>query len=649
VAEASAPVWSYAKRLGYPVVTEVAPVPDGPAVAYVVEEPVVTDEKSEFVRQIYLAAPGEREPRQLTFGEHDNASPGWSPDGHYLAFLSRRSGKANVYVLAIDGGEAWPLTKYDETNVTGLRWAPDGKSLAFLMAEPLSEEKKKARKAKDDPIQWDRDFDFVHIFVVPFAIGPRQLPEARQVTRGRYHVVAFDWLPDGRSLTFTHRPIPGADCWPETRLGIVPADGSAAEPRDLGPIATFAVRPIASPDGRWVACRTGDLPAHWASAGRIVLYPTDGGTPRPLARTPDEQPDLIGWSADGSSVYLEEWVGTTQQLYALPVSGEAPLALTNTQLFKTAGVANRADQIAFVGEDVDRPNAVYLADVLTGNAQLVAQPSLPGDWPNAPLATVEALRWRSPDGREIEGLLILPLGYQPGSRYPLVVHVHGGPSGVFQRRFVGAPGYFVDLMDLAERGYAILQPNPRGSSGYGREFRFANYGDWGIGDFQDILSGVDHLVERGVADPDRLGIIGWSYGGYLTSWAITQTNRFRAAVVGAGVTNLVSQNGTSDIPSFVPDYFAAEFWDDLDVYRRHSALFNVKGARTPTLILHGEQDVRVPLSQGRELYNALKRQGVAVEMAIYPRQGHVVDEPRLLIDLQRRTTAWLDRWVRGVT
>jgi dipeptidyl aminopeptidase/acylaminoacyl peptidase len=159
------------------------------------------------------------------------------------------------------------------------------------------------------------------------------------------------------------------------------------------------------------------------------------------------------------------------------------------------------------------------------------------------------------------------------------------------------------------------------------------------------MTGVDYLVERGVVDSDRLAIAGWSYGGYMTSWAITQTNRFRAACVGAGVTNLASFNGTSDIPSFVPDYFGAEYWDDLDVYRRHSAMFNVKGVDTPTLILHGEQDVRVPLSQGRELYNALKRQGVTVEMAIYPRQGHVVDEPRLLVDLHRRTAEWLERWL----
>ena len=163
------------------------------------------------------------------------------------------------------------------------------------------------------------------------------------------------------------------------------------------------------------------------------------------------------------------------------------------------------------------------------------------------------------------------------------------------------------------------------------------------------MSGVDHLIDRGMVDPERLGIMGWSYGGFMTSWAITQTHRFKAACVGAGVTNLVSFNGTADIPSFVPDYFSSEFWDDLETYRRHSPVLNAKGVQTPTLVQHGDQDVRVPLSQGREYYNALKRQGVPVDMVIYPRQGHLVNEPRLIIDIRRRANAWLDRWILGKT
>ena len=218
-----------------------------------------------------------------------------------------------------------------------------------------------------------------------------------------------------------------------------------------------------------------------------------------------------------------------------------------------------------------------------------------------------SLRWKGSDGLEIEGLLTYPVGYEKGRRVPMLVIVHGGPAGVYTRAFVGMPNPY-PITAFAERGYAVLRVNPRGSSGYGRKFRYANYRDWGGGDYRDIMTGVDHAIGMGVADPDRLGIMGWSYGGYMTSWVITQTKRFKAASVGAGVTNLMSFTGTADIPGFVPDYFGGEYWDVFDRWRARSAMFNVKGVTTPTLIQHGEQDLRVPISQGYELYNALMRQ-----------------------------------------
>ena len=222
---------------------------------------------------------------------------------------------------------------------------------------------------------------------------------------------------------------------------------------------------------------------------------------------------------------------------------------------------------------------------------------------------------------------------------PLVVIVHGGPTGVFTQSFIGSRGAY-PIAAFAEAGLAVLRVNPRGSSGYGKDFRYANYDDWGFGDYNDIMSGVDHVIAMGVADADRLGIMGWSYGGYMTSWVITQTDRFKAASVGAGVTNLMSFTGTADIPGFIPDYFQDEFWDDLEPYRKHSAMFNVAGVTTPTLIQHGENDARVPVSQGYELYNALKRQGVETQMVVYPRQPHGIREPRLQLDAMKRNLEW---------
>lgn len=639
----SAYQWSMERRIHYPLIQAVAPSPGGDRVVAVIGEPLLTDERSEPISHLYLASTGAGGLEQITFGEFADSCPRWSPDGRYIAFLSRRSGKNNVYAMRADGGEAWALTRYDKTDVTQLRWSPDGRSLAFVMVEPPSEERERARKAKDDAIRHEVDLDFAHVYVVPFAVGPRTLATPRQITHGRFHVLAISWLPDGKRLAFTHRPSPCDDTWPETRLAVVSVDDDGAEPKDLGRAAAYWPEPIASPDGKWVACAASDEPVSWAFVGHIVLYPVDGGLPVPLADTPDGNPYLVGWSVDGSEVYVGEAAGVTSQLWALPVGGAPGRQLTSGDLLKQAP-ASAGGKIAFVGQDFHRPNAVYIHDVASGITTEVAQPAMPSDWPAGPLPPVEVIRWQSTDGETIEGIVTYPLGYEPGQRYPLVVHVHGGPAGVFQRGYLGAPEVGVDRPGLAERGYAVLQPNPRGSGGYGKRFRCANRRDWGGGDYRDIIAGIDYLIARGVADPERLAIQGWSYGGYLTGWAITQSNRFRAAVFGAGIANLISMTATCDIPGFIPDYFGHDYWDELELHVSRSPALQAKGVRTPTLILHGEQDLRVPLSQGRELYNVLKRQGTPVEMVIYPRTPHGIGEPRLAMDAARRTLEWVLRW-----
>jgi dipeptidyl aminopeptidase/acylaminoacyl peptidase len=644
--------WITERQIHYPMITEVALSPDGRRVVYVVREPLMTDEKSEYITHLYLASTEGGEPIQLTFGEHSERCPRWSPDGRYVAFLSAHSGKDNLYAMRADGGEAWPLTKYEKTGIQTIEWAPDGESIAFLMPEPHSEEKEKAEKAKDDPILWDVDFDFTHLYRVPFAVGPRELSEARQITVGRFHVLNVDWFPDGTRLAIAHRPTPVDEDWPETRLAVVqadvPEDQEGYDLDDLTDVALLADwlgDPKVSPDGAWIACATGEQPIRWALANRVVLYPVDGGEPRPLAVTADAQIYLLGWSADGSQVYGFEPDGVDSQVWALPTSGEAGRQVTDTPLYKGPFSLNGSDQIAFAGQDFHQPNTILVLDGRAGESREVLAPAMPRDWPDAALPRAEVIRWQAPDGLEIEGILTYPLDYQPGERYPLVVEVHGGPAGVYGRQYLGWPGRYCNIAEMAERGFCVLRCNPRGSSGYGKAFRFANRGDWGGGDYRDIMAGVDHLIEQGIADPERMGILGWSYGGYMTSWVITRTDRFGAACVGAGVTNLMSFNGTSDIAGFIPDYFDAEFWEDLEPYRQHSALFQVKGVKTPTLIQHGQNDIRVPLSQGRELYNALKRQGVPVEMVIYPRQGHGIAEPRLRLDVRRRAIAWFVRWL----
>jgi dipeptidyl aminopeptidase/acylaminoacyl peptidase len=378
----------------------------------------------------------------------------------------------------------------------------------------------------------------------------------------------------------------------------------------------------------------------------VHLVSPGGGSPRPLAETFDRwgrYSELIGWSADGKRLFYTECRRTQVTLNALPLDGP-PQVLSDLAGTIGEGVLLNASagKLGFTVESTDRPVEAYVADVVAFKPVRVSQVNET----SASSAKTEAVSWKGPDGWTIEGLLTYPAGYEKGKKYPFLLIIHGGPMGVFTQSYAANP-YPYPAASFAARGYAVLRANPRGSSGYGLKFRHANYGDWGGKDFQDLMAGVDHVIAQGVADPERMGVMGWSYGGFMTSWTITQTQRFKAASVGAGVTNLMSFTGTADIPGFLPDYFKGEYWDKPDAYQKHSAMFRIKGVTTPTLIQHGDKDERVPLSQGEELYNALKRQGCTVQMVVYPRQPHAIQEPRLLADAMRRNLEWFDRYVKG--
>jgi len=644
--------WKIETQIYYPLIGEVALSPEGEKVAYTVREPILTSEESKFVNHIYLADVETGETIQLTHGSHNNTHPCWSPDGRYIAFISTRKEKTNLYVIDARGGEPWALTDNDKYGITELKWAPDGRSIAFLMPEPPSEEKERKKKAKDDAFLWHEEFDYSHLYRIPFSVGPRKIPEVAQITSGDFQVITFEWLGNGEYLALIHQPRPLAEDWSKTRLAMVSAE--AMEPsrindlRVIAPVATWTGTIKASPDGRWIACSVGDQPPKWAFSSRVVLFPTNGGAPRPLARTPDSQSHVIGWSSREESVFVQESSGVINQLWQLPASGETGHKITESEMLRKAFSVNPSGLIAYAAENFDLVNSIFVLDPKKeGSERMVVQPDLPEAWPNAVLPKAEVITWKSKDGIEIEGIIYYPMNYEEGERYPLVVEVHGGPTGVYGRTYVADPMRYGNTAVLTQKGFMMLRANPRGSSGYGKDFRFANYNDWGGGDYEDIMSGIDHLIDMDLVDPERIGIMGWSYGGYMTSWAITQTSRFKAACVGAGVTNLMSFNGTSDIPSFIPDYFNGEFWDDLEPYRSHSAMFQAKCVTTPTLIQHGEKDARVPVSQGQELYNALKKQGVPVRMVIYPRQEHGVNEPRLLIDVRKQSVQWLEHWILG--
>jgi hypothetical protein len=363
----------------------------------------------------------------------------------------------------------------------------------LVAPEPPGEEEERRRKAKDDARVMDEDQDYAYLFLVPFDphAEPGTVPEPTQVTRGPRTVLAFDWFPAANRIAFSHRPMPEWEHWQETTLAVVEAPDflpgrqeiASPEPgsgqrsavegidravEDVALVQDWTAKPLVSPDGAWIACHTTAAPGKWALAGRIMLYRPSGGPGQPLAPTPDGKCDLVGWSPDSRALYVLEQTGVTTQLWALPASGAPGSPVTASTLLKSAAATCAARPngvVAFVGQDFEQPNAVYLCDPASGEISLVAQPALPASWPREPLPHAEVIRWRAADGRAIEGIVVYPLHYREGQRVPLVVEVHGGPPGVYTRGYLASPERLADTVALAARGYALLRANPRGSTG----------------------------------------------------------------------------------------------------------------------------------------------------------------------------------------
>ncbi len=624
--------WTPAAMMTLKRVADVQPAPDGQRAAFTVAEAVMGADRSEWVSQIHLGDKGGS--RAITFGEKSSTHPRWTRSGDRLAFLSSRGGKAQIFVLRLDGGEAEPVTDVKGA-ISAFAWSPDGTRLAFTMTDPKSEAEEKADKAKDDGRWHEEKPPHARLWIVPALRDAAGRREPRRLLDLDRHVSAFDWAPDGRSLAVLHQATPKVDHWPTLQVQVVDAGTGRTT---AGPLAAADGPVKFSPDGTRILFTQSPEGPRWAHHSRLAVLDLRGAGVRPLAPSPDGQPAVLGWSADGARVLFSESRGTRQALYVLAPGQDRAVPLDlGPGLASGFNLDATGTQVGFLIQAPDRAVEAATASLAAPKPLLVSR--INAGAAGFGFGRTEVVKWKGADGLEIEGLLTTPQGLQPGTRVPLVLNVHGGPTGVFTEACTATASIY-PIAAFAAKGIAVLRPNPRGSSGYGRDFRFANLADWGGKDYQDLMLGVDKVIAMGVADPDRLGVMGWSYGGFMTSWIITQTKRFKAASVGAAVTNLVSFNGTTDIPGFVPDYFGGQSWDRPQAYLDHSPIFHVKGVSTPTLIQHCEGDLRVPISQGYEFYNALKQQGVPVRMLVLPRQTHGPTEPRALLKVMETNLDW---------
>ncbi len=633
--------WTPEQELKVKTIGAVRVSPDGKRVAYTVSNAVMGPDKSEYVSQIWVAhtEPDKRtNPMQLTYAEKSSDNPRWSPDGSMLAFTSSRSGKSNLYVLRLIGGEAEQLTDV-KSGVANFAWSPDGKQIAFLLRDAPSDDEEKNTKGKNDWRWVDEALKLNRLNVINLDKDVNGKREPRRLTGEANVEPDFKWSPDGKTIVFTRTKAPKVDYWPTADLLAV--DVASGEVKTLAASNAAEGGPAYSPDGKWITFSISDDPPRWAGYQRLAVIPAAGGTAKMLAETFDAQPGVVDWSGDGRHIYFVETRGTVSRISALEVAtGNITEINKGNEVLGSFSTSRNGTIIGFTMQSSDKAPEVFVSS--TSNFVPIQISRVNADLPALPVGKTEVLRWKSTDGLEVEGLLTYPVNQKAGTRVPLLLVIHGGPAGVFTQSYLASRGPY-PLATFSARGFAILRVNPRGSSGYGQKFRYANIKDWGGGDYQDLVTGVDRVVQMGVADPERLGVMGWSYGGFMTSWTITQTHRFKAASVGAAVTNLMSFIGTADIPSFIPDYFGAQPWENLEIYRAHSAMFNAKGVKTPTLIQHGEADERVPISQGYEFYNALKVQGVPVRMIVLPRMPHGPNEPKMALKAKQTNLEWFEK------
>jgi dipeptidyl aminopeptidase/acylaminoacyl peptidase len=632
--------WTPALSMRYHAVAGTALSPNGELVAYGLRKPLMEGETSEYRTHLWVVPSSGGRPRQYTRGESSAGSPGFSPDGRYLAFTSSRSGESQIWVMPVNGGEARQVTKV-ETGVGSFRWAPDRSALGFTMRDPKTEEEEAAEEEKRDVILVDQDFKFSHLYRVPFSFHDTEIPEAERLTEGEFHVTAFHWSPDGTRIVFAHQPDPRLNTnFMAGDLSVVEVASGIVTPLVTG--AGVESSPLVSPDGRWVAYTSSGARPEPVGLADVYVVPLEGGESRKLAETHDRDPSLLAWSGDGSRIYVQEPVGTTTQVQALPLDGGPVERVTSGEgVFGSVSMNADATLMAFTFQTPEEPWDVYVSSVRDFSMERLTD--LHAHVPRPPMGRTELLSWESKDGRfRVEGLLTYPVGYEEGDPYPLILNVHGGPGGVYTQGFTGGPSIYM-IQYFAQQGYAVLRPNPRGSRGYGKEFRYANVRDWGFGDMDDLMAGVERVVAMGVAHPDSLALMGWSYGGYMTSFAVTRTDRFKAASMGAGLPNLVSMTTTTDIQDYLVAHMGGvEFWEDYEAYQRHSAIYRIARVTTPTQVIHGAEDLRVPFTQGQEFYRALKRRGVPTEMVVLPRTPHGPREPKLLMEVSEHILRWFD-------
>jgi dipeptidyl aminopeptidase/acylaminoacyl peptidase len=622
--------------LNVPRLSEPQLSPDGREIVYTRAD---ADWKSgRRVSHVWRARLDGGEPVQLTSGADGENGPRWSPDGKTIAFAAKRGENeyAQLYLLAVDGGEARQLTSHASA-VSEIRWTPDGAALYFKAPDPKTAEDRARDRVKDDVYAYDENYKQTHVWKVTVAAKAET-----RVTDGDFSVTDYELSQDGRKMVYLRQPTPLLGSGDESEVWIANADGSGA--LQLTKNSVQEGNPLLSPDNSQVLFVSG-ANAKFESYynGRVFVVPAAGGAARAIAG--ENEPydvDRAIWSRDGKSIYMLVNLGVHEELFVVAATGGKPKQITDGK-HNLGALAMAADRLAFTVGGSASGGEIYAMTIGESTPKQVTHvfDYLPRDFK---LGRQEAVQWKGADGATVEGIVTYPVDYQPGQKYPLAVMTHGGPQAA-DKYSIGSMAYEIQV--LAGKGYLSLQPNYRGSTGYGDPFLRDMIGHYFQNAHLDVLAGADELIRRGIADPDRMVKMGWSAGGHMTNKIVTTTDRFKAASSGAGAAQWISMYAQSDIRAFRTPWFGGTPWQKnapIDAYWNNSPLKDVANVKTPTLFFVGERDPRVPMPQSIEMYRALKSNGVPTHLYVAPREPHGWAELRHQLFKLNAEIEWFEKY-----
>ena len=631
--------------------------PDGKHVLYSVSSTEWSENR--YDSELFLSKNGAK-PFPLTHNSDGSSDSGvWSDDGEWILFTRNIDGDNRIFVISPDGGEAFPLS-YIDKSIQSFHLSPDGKTLAFLAEQDQPEEQKSKEDRYGEFAEDETDYLLSRLYTVDFNpdfARSHQRPNDQDTTYTMYpeapEIVAhledaeftitnISWSPSGEKIAVDYQPDP-------IITSFLKADIALYDPAEME-LDQVVTNPssdgfsVWSPDGSkfvYTSSVENDSSNFYTNA-RYFIYEIETGMSQEVAQNFDENLNIPSWTNDG--IYATAWQKTRRPIFRLdPQNGAVEKHSEFKRIVYDLSISKDGSKYATIARDGDEVDEVYLTELETSQSKRLT--NFNDQISNWKTTDSEVISWTSRDGAVIEGVLHKPQDYDPDRKYPLLVAIHGGPTGISLPSPV--PAYVYPIVQWVNKGALVLQPNYRGSAGYGEEFRSLNVRNLGVGDAWDVLSGVDHLIEQGVVDSTKLGSMGWSQGGYISAFLTTWSNRFKAVSVGAGISNWMTYYVNTDIHPFTRQYLQATPWEDKEIYERTSPMTYINNASTPTLIQHGEFDQRVPTPNAYELFQGLQDVGVESKLIIYKGFGHGITKPKERLAATWHNWMWFNKYIWG--